>query len=108
MPAEKVIPIYRTAPGEFIIIQIRGSHRTYISQVVKSAPLTVKIQETGSRATLTKFTVLEKDTLDFQMDGGYRMSVISRHALLLPLVTGLASMGVEDNCIREINPVYPI
>jgi len=100
---------YTTNVGDYIVIWLTyyiGG--TYIAEVIQSNPLRLKLEETGifSRLKEEEFTILESDTELFQTacregTNGY-LEAMQRTGE--PPLSGLRSLGVTDNTLREILP----
>ena len=98
--------MYSTEIGKLLVIWITSDTKKYIAEVIREAPLRLKVQEAGPYANLKDgdFIILKKDSVRIQDDQMSEQLLREQCELGYPLISGLASLGVMDGKIREILP----
>ena len=94
---------FSTKVGSYLIIQITGTVRSYIAEVIQDDPLIVKVTEEGPYAKLKvasgDFVILKSDTFQFQQDILNDTDFYLEHNTP---ISGLKSLGVTDDKLHEM------
>ncbi len=99
---------YTTKVGNYLVIWITGAMNRYIAEVVEESPLVLKVKESGpySRLKSGDFIIKESDCELIQKDIEEETCVFVEREIAAGrvVVSGLASLGVEDDQLHEITP----
>lgn len=93
--------------GSHLVIQITGSHETYIAEVTQEQPLCMKVEENGPLANLKDgdYIIMESLTEVIQgPDDACTALLRERAERGHPFVSGLRSLGINDDKLHEILP----
>lgn len=97
---------YTINPGDYLVIWITSCVEIFIAEVIESNPLRMKVMENGPYANLKDgdFIILDADSEQIQKDNRENTNVFLERLQEKPPFSGLKSLGVGDNQLREILP----
>ena len=96
----------KTKIGSYLITQITGHTRLYIAEVVETDPLVLKVEERGPFARLKSGDYIIDETLSERIQDPKQETAVLQEAVErgIPLISGLASLGVKDEAMHDILP----
>ncbi len=91
--------------GDYLVIQITGVAEIFIAEIIQSNPLKLKVMESGPYANLKDgdFIIMDNYSEQIQKDNREDTNVFLQTVHKTPF-SGLKSLGVVDNQLREILP----
>lgn len=94
--------------GDLMVILITGETRTFIAEVTEIDPLVLKVLESGPYASLKSGDYIIKETATEQIQAdrvnGTCGFLQSEQEAGKKVVSGLKSLGIEDDRLHEILP----